>query len=450
MKEVDFFMKYYWDKSVNGSLEKEMLCFSSINYLYIATAYISLKGIKLVKKMIEVYHLKRDNIIIYLSNEFSLDQPHVILKELVEISKVYIVENKLLHAKVYFFKGENAHLIFGSSNLTSGGFKSNLEFNCIHYPTIEEEQNIKCFFDYCKENADEVSCSLIKYYEDLSKELRDYRKMESKMKIKLKGFKKQNDEFLEDKYELDDFFFKYEDYETFFKRNSSMNNDRLSNVRRENVQRKLKDIHIKVMNEIHKLNLWEHWHPNNLTSLIYPNLTNKNRVNWMGVRYGKGEVEIKKGHLFGERDSLESFSKHACLQYNINSLSFGICLFFAVPNESIDRDYLYGKGLEILNEQKVKINSYVETLMGYGFKWIIENEDENNTQFIYDIDGKNAEKDLCAFLQKYDREGFYSYMSLNYEPSDMRIKTIDNICEEVINKFKLLKPLYDLIVYRPS
>ena len=78
-------------------------------------------------------------------------------------------------------------------------------------------------------------------------------------------------------------------------------------------------------------------------------------------------------------------------------------------------------------------------MRGYGLEWRIS----GCKSFNFDIDD-----DLAAYLKQNDQDGRYSSLNMHFAPNDTRIKTLQGICNEVLEGFKLLKPLYDLIVWR--
>ncbi len=253
-----------------------------------------------------------------------------------------------------------------------------------------------------------------------------------RLKNKIKTFENKDDAFTENEYDLEDFYFKYADYETFFLRNIRKNTSDLS-AQRKVVKDKLMAIHNRVQEDINKLNLYAHWDKNKITSSTFPNQFNNFKVEWMGVRYGKKKEEIYFGDGF--KESYESFTKHACLQFNIYDNGFELLLFFAVPNEAWDRNHLKNN-LEQISD---KINLQAQAMRGHGLVWHISDCPEFN----FDTD-----VDLAAYLKKYDCEGKYSYLARHFAPNNPKIKTIQDISNEVLKCFKLYKPLYDIIVWR--
>ncbi len=422
---------FYWDKNNCGyELEDKLYGVDNIKEIFIATAYLSNDGVDILEKLINAHNVKKDKVCVCLSTEFSYDRPADILTRLDKIANVRISKGgRLFHSKVYYLKGETDNLlIFGSSNLTDGGFYRNIEFDRISKPSEEEKVQVENFIKFCLSETDEVTDEYINFYKSQEAELCEIKRL----KNKLKTFENKDDAFTENEYDLEDFYFKYADYETFFLRNIRKNTSDLS-AQRKVVKDKLMAIHNRVQEDINKLNLYAHKDKNKITSSTFPNQFNNFKVEWMGVRYGKKKEEIYFGDGF--KESYESFTKHACLQFNIYDNGFELLLFFAVPNEAWDRNHLKNN-LEQISD---KINLQAQAMRGHGLVWHISDCPEFN----FDTD-----VDLAAYLKKYDCEGKYSYLARHFAPNNPKIKTIQDISNEVLKCFKLYKPLYDIIVWR--
>lgn len=428
---------FYWDENNCGfNLESQLQTMENIKTIFIATAFLSNDGVIIIKRLIDKHSIKRDNVTVCLSAEFSDDHPSNILSELNSIAKVRIAKgSRLFHPKLYYIHGETDDiLIFGSSNLTSGGFGKNIEFNSIFSPSKEEIAQVEKFIFYCISQTSELTAEHIEFYKSQEDKLYELKKIKSQIAAQLRNFNKKDDPFTEYTYDISDFYFNFADYEAFFSRNSTLNSSYITEQRKV-VQKKLLAINELVEKQINGLNLFTHWDKSNITSLTYPCAYNNHRVDWMGVRYGKRKEEVCFGG--GVKESYESFTKHACLQYNIYSSGFYVVLFFAVPNGAWDRQYLKDKLPEISEE----INNQVQLLRGYGLVWEIT----GCPDFNFDTD-----TDLATYLKQNDSEGKFSSLTMCFLPNDSRIKTLPNICKEVLKGFKLLKPLYDLIAWRPK
>lgn len=426
---------FYWDKDDCGTeLESCLHSIKSVDKLFVATAFLSCGGVDILQRLIEQFGIEKKNITICLSADFSEEQPSEILARLVKISNVRIAkEGRFFHPKFYYLQSDAEKLlIFGSSNLTSGGFGRNIEFDMIYAPNETEIAYLEDFMKYCISKSDAVTGAYIQYYKSIEGELRILKDIKSDIAKKCSEVKKQGDPFTKHSYDLSDFYFNFEDYETFFPRNCSIYSPELD-CRRKIVQKKLLKIHDRIGKQVQAFNLHAHWDKSNITSLTRPCIYNRNKVDWMGVRYGKRKEEIMFG---GEaKSSYESFTKHACLQCNVYATGFQVVLFFAVPEDAVDRKYLKDNLGRLADE----INRQAKLLKGHGLVWEIS----DSPSFHFDTDD-----DLAGYLKKYDCDGRFSSLNMYFAPDDLRIKTLDGICDEVLKGFKLLNPLYNVVAWR--
>ena len=129
---------FYWKgKTQNGlSLTDELLSCDSLITVYIATAFISADGVDILRQLAEKHNLSKQNITLYLSEQFSSNKPGEMLEQLSRLCSVNILLGHDFHSKVYLLMGAENKLIYGSSNLTTGGFSKNIEFNCIETPVF--------------------------------------------------------------------------------------------------------------------------------------------------------------------------------------------------------------------------------------------------------------------------------------------------------------------------
>jgi hypothetical protein len=437
---------FYWHgKTENGSkLKDELLNMSSVNNIKIATAYFSNEGLAILKELKTKFSLTNNNISIYLSPEFSLDKPHELLQELLTICNTYIVYDLAFHPKVYWLKGTTSKLLFGSSNFTNGGFNNNIEFDSISDVSITEETKLNNFFDYCNSHSKAVDAKIIESYKNSIAEIEQLKGVSKQLKKKLYLFEKKDDPFDEDEYDLTNYYFTFEDYETLFPRFYKLNDINIRN-RRVVIKNKLLGIQRKVNTELNKLNLYCHWNPKNITSLIEPNQFNHNEVTWVGVRYGKHKKEVDAFNSAGilDNDDAIHFQKHACLQYSISGSCFQINLFHAVSGGAIDRWYL----TENLSKLAPKIEAELAKLKGNGLKWVIF-EYPTKTETIFDLNTDDP-KDFINFYKKNDKDGRESLLEYRLNPNDPRLKDINSISKVIVETCKLLLPLYNLVALRP-
>lgn len=426
---------FYWDEKDCGfDLESRLRSVSDIKKIFIATAYISSDGVEILRRLAAENSVKKEDVTLCLSAEFSDTHPSDILTELDKFADVRIAKGgRLFHAKVYFIEGKTSNLLmFGSSNLTRGGFGKNIEFDKICSSSDEENYQAKKFAKYCLSQTDKLTPEHIEFYKGQETELANLKNIQAQISKRLRGFEKATDFFNEITYDLSGFYFTFADYETFFLRNQTIDSSKIVD-RRKDVREKLLAINENIEHQIRKLNLYVHWDKKNIASGIHPSLFNDNRVDWIGVRYGKQKKEI----VFGKncKESYERFTKHANVQYSIDGYGFSVVLFFAVRNEAVDRDFLR----QNIGNLADKINLQAQAMKGHNLVWKIS----GCPDFIFDKDNN-----LAAYLKQYDREGRYSYLIMRFKPDDPKIKTVGGICKETIAGIELLKPLYDLIVWR--
>lgn len=430
---------FYWHhKNEKGkTLREELLSCDKVSKIKIATAYLSMEGIKVISELKEKYNLNINNIEVYISPEFSMDQPHILLKRLVELCKVYMVFNNKFHAKVYFIKGQDKDkLIFGSSNLTYGGLSKNIEFDSIN-EIDKEEVKLNMFFDYCRNSSKEVENEIILFYEKQSQILKSLVENKKKLEREIYKFQNNNDAFDKDTYDLNNRYFNFDDYETLFLRNQSLNDIEINN-RRKTIQNKILAVNEYIYNDVKRLGVYHHWRNSNITSLIRPCKYNNGKVGWVGARYGKHEEEIKALNLGADKDEELGFQKHACLQYCITQYGVEINLFHAVKRDAVDRRYLQ----ENINSLAPKIIDELDKLKGRSYVWYIDND-----QYSFDID-KSESKEFTEFYKKYDMEGRNSYLAYFISPEDIILENRETLGDFILQEIKKLIPLYNLLSLR--
>lgn len=426
-----------------------------IERLRIASAFLSDYGLELLKDLVTRNHITKSNVEIYLSREFSLINAGRILKELDKIATVYIFLESNLHAKAYLFedKDGNADFFNGSANCTKGGFENNTEF--VTYQRLSEDglTTVRSFYECCKKQSVPLTAELIRFYDEHEQSLNKLKVVQEGLKRNFKKFINKNDPFQKNTYNLNQFFFEYEDYELFFPRNEGLTTSAMK-ARRKTVQDKMLELHKQIKNQMNQLNLHSHWSSKNTTSLIDPSLFNHNKVSWMGVRYGKSKAEIDllnvglnhRRNSYGTDGEYTGFQKHACIQFTISASAFGVSFFFAVPHEAIDRSYI--QDFIDRNDQE-KLNSIVKQLgklKGNGFVWTIEDGQTGELIDEFEFDQRNI-NDFWEFF-KQDEEGRISYCGYFVEPDEPVMKDVKSIINFIIEKTKLLYPVYTAMTFR--
>jgi len=436
---------FLWnDKSDDSDyLADELLSCTSVERLQIATAYFSKTGLEILVRMIERYNLRRDKVTIFLGSSFSMNAPHELLFALDKICETRIVFNRAFHPKVYYLQGIENKLIFGSANFTNGGLSKNIEFFSKTIPNEQEAAYLRKFFAYCRTMSTPLNPEIISFYKSNSPEIARINKEQNKLIKKLSGYLRQDDPFSIDDYNLTGHYFQFDDYETFFPRNSTLNHSEIRG-KRKSVQEKMLAIHKAIYPHIEKLDISCHKREENITSMIIPCVYNQFDVGWNGVRYGKTPKEIDALNFAGDKDDLYQFQKHGCIQYCITGYGFEVNLFLAVKNDAVDRYHMH----EQLKKLKPSIENELVRLSGHELRWVI-NDDTNAEEYIFEVDERNA-NEFCDYFKEYDRDGCESFLLQYYEPDDERISSFESICSEIVEKVELLLPLYNAIVYRPN
>lgn len=284
---------------------------------------------------------------------------------------------------------------------------------------------------------------MIKYYRDIQNEIEDLHNIQRKLSAKLTGFTHKDDSFSLDDYDINNYYFKYEDYETFFPRNQKETGTSIIDKRKK-VQTKMLNIHQQIYPSIKSLGIAHHKRKENITSLIVPHPINQYSVGWLGVRYGKTPPEVDVLNMGKDKDDdIYGFQKHGCLQYSIGSDGFDINLFLAVRHNAIDRAYFH----QHLADLKPKIESRLWKLKGQGMEWVIWDGSQDGW-FTFDIDNEDPET-FCDYFKENDRDGRESFLRKFYEPDDEILKKKDNVCFEILRVMKILLPLYNTMVWRP-
>ncbi|WP_289142816.1 phospholipase D family protein [uncultured Brevibacillus sp.] len=430
---------YYWH---GHNLKNQLGALNNLKSVKIATAYISSYGVDLIENIVNKNNLKKSDVSIFLSPDFSSMKPSKILTDLDAISETYLVTKIPFHAKVILveFNDLKTKVIFGSSNFTNGGIEKNIEFDLIRDITSQEEgQKLGMFFDFCMNNSTKVSHEVVNNYFSYETELVELLKVEKSIKKKLFAFSNKDDAFDEDDYEIGDFYFNFEDYETFFNRNEKRNDLEIS-TRRTLVRDKLLEIHNAIYKEVQEFNLSCHRSKKNITSLIHPTVYNKFSVGWLGVRYGKSPSELDILNAGAEKDEELGFQKHACLQFSITKRGFEVNLFHAVPHDAFDRNHVHDK---FENSSFMKaIADEVQKLRGNNLIWYIY---DNQKEYKFNLDTDDG---FLNFYKANDKEGRESFLSYSVKPDDPRLKSLHSIANLVQEKVALLIPLYKAMSFR--
>lgn len=418
-------------------IKEDMKGITNIEKVQIITAFISESDNNKtwIEELVKQHNIPKENFEIYLSPEFVPYHKKEVLEYLMQFATVYIIEN--LHAKAYYVKGNPNYFVFGSSNFTNNGFGENLELMGVCDSL--DEKAIQQFMDYCKQCAYLVEDELLRKYANID-ELAEKVKASAEnkaLKRAMDDFKKQlitthSEDFTYKN--LHEYYFNQEDYETFNTENSK-SEELFIKQRRGEVQRKLLEIHEQILPILQKMGLKCHYNKKNITNSIVLISMNKQQLRWLGVRYWNDVSKLKI-----LKDSDVGAAKFSNLQFCLTSNHFQIELFHAVPNDAIDRAYLHNHINQIQEKIIKELQSIVKKVDG--MVWIIQN-DQNQIEFDFT---KEEVEDFIPFYKENDQEGYFSELSIAFEPNDERIKTKEGICKLIIETFEVLLPLYLTII----
>lgn len=184
---------FIWNHSLDHerTLPEELLNSSSVRQVRIATAFFSTKGLALLRRMKEQYQLEKEDIVLYMSSEFSMDNPGQLLTALAEVCQTRVVFQRMFHPKVYFLQGAEDKLIFGSANFTGGGMGDNVEFVSVICPDDQQTEVVNRFFAYCNTVSLPVDGDMIAFYEENASAFTEFQSAQKSMKRRLSGYIKK-------------------------------------------------------------------------------------------------------------------------------------------------------------------------------------------------------------------------------------------------------------------
>ncbi|MDD2217643.1 MAG: phospholipase D family protein [Eubacteriales bacterium] len=181
---------FYWNYKNDEieSLTEELLNCGEVQSIRIATAFLSGRGISVLRKMQKKYNISRSDIVLYLSCSFSMNKPHELLKELKDICQARLVFSRKFHPKVYLLQGNENKLIFGSANFTYGGLEENIEFGSVIRPDRHQLEMVQNFFSYCEEVSIPLEEEIIAFYKESEADFARLHKEQQRVQRKLCGY----------------------------------------------------------------------------------------------------------------------------------------------------------------------------------------------------------------------------------------------------------------------
>ncbi len=391
---------YYWNEDAGRSyLEEELLAVNNVRHLQIGTAFFSREGLRILKKLVEKNCLKKENVILYLSDEFSQDNPHELLKEASKLAQISIFFHRMYHAKVYLLRGDIDKLIYGSSNFTAGGFYKNIEFDNIEEIGREKVEEIEHFFRYCALHSTKVTEEVIQCYESLEEEIKELKRVQKELKEKIKGV-----------------------YSGIFEQ-GVIDIGRMLQVH-DYISPRMQELGLYCSTDLSFLEGGEKSKNENVT------------LNSIQYKKRKKNAGFSAPKLHREKGNFDSSN----LQFTILPSGFIIRLFLAEQYDSMEQIYIKSK----INELQPKITREISKLKGSGIKWVVFNR-INQEERCFEIDKEKAE-DFCTFLKEYGNgsaacclTGYYSFETTN-------IKSSEEIGEEIFCHMMMLRPFYELFI----
>ncbi|MDH6670121.1 HKD family nuclease [Paenibacillus sp. LBL] len=437
----------FFDWKTTNALEK-IESVENTERLFIATAFMEQSGVDWIKRLADMWGLQKEKIKIFLSVDFSLNQPSSLLHQLDQLALVYIVSKERLHAKAVLAVDKNGtgKVMSGSANLTHNGMNNNLELSSV-LDVTKGNTNIHFFFSKLEDLSVSVDSYIIESYRLREEELERIPIANDTMNTLFKSvFIPTNNAELPSAALLKDYYFTYDDYETLLEENAPLVTNELRH-RRKAIRDKLIHLHDELESAANNMGLHSHWDDNHKVSHIEPSQFNYGRVNWMAVRFGKHRSQLDKllpERFYGERE-LYSFPKHGCIQMSLNQHGFSVGLFHAVRHDSWDRAYVKDR----IEKDPIFVKTmikHLKNLEGNGYTWYIH-DPVSGKEYVFDIDSDS----MGSFPNFYanDQAGFESYVITTYDHLDEDIKTVNDIIDTIEYHFSLLKPLYDYMVQVP-
>ena len=350
--------------------------------------------------------------------------------------------NANYHPKVYLFKIAGNFIAFiGSSNLTNGGLKNNIELN---YKVTNQKhcRDVLTWFENHFKNSYPLTDENIFEYEKQfdTIELANRTIKQSKSSIKL------TKRLLHPKLDAIDFsnnFFKEKDHLAF--RKALWFSDSAEAIHEREIARdKFLKLHYQIFSKFKDYGiqvLQPNPMENHLISMIRQiDQTKPRAINAMWLSYGKKESDIKLYQKIVGQDqkAKQTFIHHARLQIRIDIENIGIWLLFAKENEGsiFDRSHFREKmrNLEYRNHFYDMIKSLSkEYFISIGGEKI----------FCHDFDSPESLHEFC----KKDRIEKYFIIGKNFELTDLKMNE-KNLPFETLNVFKMLFPFYEAMIHR--
>lgn len=364
-------------------------------------------------------------------------------------ASIYKTDNNY-HPKVYLFKVDDNYIAFvGSSNLTDGGLEDNIELN---YKITNQNDcsSILDWFNTLYSDAYPLTDENIIEYEAQFNSITD---LESQLKKRRKFIKLKRPNKIADNsnpLELIDFSDRYfkKEHHMAFRKELWSDSSRSANNERIEVQDKFLELNDIIFPKFTKygIDALEHNTKNHIVSM-YQHIVGatSQELGAMWLSYGKSQDEIKRykdifqkvpNKKVSDEDDKMSFINHARLQIRIDLESIAIWLLFGKNNGGslFDRD-TFRKNMKLLKFRN-DFYSRIKLLPTDYFIYL-----NKTKKFCKEFNSSDELNDFC----KKDNSQEYFYIGKNYQIEDDEMSE-NNLPEETLKVFKLLFPLYDMMI----
>lgn len=407
--------------NIKSTIKKEL---SAAKSIWIASAMISNSGGLFLQEVLPEKSLKHYLIGIDLATdprvfEAILNNPEI-------RARVYITKYTF-HPKVYLIqKTDDSFVAFiGSSNTTSWGFEKNIEMNF----QINEQNdclNIRNWFNSLYYSGYMITQSF----------LDDYKKKFVRAKSKTKEIEKEVDEIKTDLSMDKEQFFSLNDHEIYNEKYHLVETDDLKKVRKT-VSDKFKELHKIIYPQFSHYGLFDlhqHYETKEIVSRHFFNDYSGNYINAIWLHYGKSFSQLQ---VYKTKDNStnrpHSFINNIRMQVIIHQNDIGIWLVLGRHSGSIrDRQHFHNQMASVAMKEK-----YFTAIKALGEGYYI-----NNTPIV-DI------KNQAELMNEIAKENIHEYFIIgcNIPRLDKRLSR-ENISRTVLNEFKRLYPLYEIMRHK--
>lgn len=347
------------------------------------------------------------------------------------------------HPKVYLFNVNNNYTAFvGSSNLTDGGFKDNVELNYKISNQVDCLTILNWFNTLYKESYPLTEENILAYEELFN----STQKIEKELKKKRKSFKLKKPLTITNPLDAIDFSDRYfkKEHHLAFRKELWTNDSKEAIDERESAKVKCEELHKSIFPRFKDYDI-QILEPNPMSDHLISMIrqidpTKPRAINAMWLSYGKSGDEIKQyqKEVGAHQKAKHTFIHHARLQLKIDFNNIGLYLLFAKENEGgiFDRDFF-----KTSMRNKVYRDKFYQMLNALPNEYFISVGGKK--EFCHNF---NSAEDLHDFCKK-DNIQKYFIIGRDYEIIDNEMSET-NLPTEMLNVFKLLFPFYEMMRHR--